>query len=124
MNKPYQSNLGQAAFTLTVEYTRESGKGKRTFRDDVTLQQYLNVGMPDVEQLHPLHVLYLKYLEERHVVASAILWDNSKPRGAEQILMKKGWIGTIERDFAADRRSEYYNINTGKPWPPKAKPPP
>jgi len=104
-------------FTLVIYYTyaarkKNGGVEKETKRADITTLQFENRGIPTKNQ-HPLAILTKLYVELKPLLHSAFFYDNYQRKGKQQvckIVIDKGREG----DYG-DRRSEYYDLQTGAP---------
>ena len=107
-----------ADFTLVITYTHKAaakrGKPTQTHRDDLTRLNYIGKHMK-VEGLHPLYVLYMKFLEEKPFAYAAKFFDNRREKGFQQVchfVIDKG----VQREYG-NRLDEYFDMETGKPQP-------
>ncbi|MCW5907329.1 MAG: hypothetical protein KIS94_05685 [Chitinophagales bacterium] len=104
-----------ADFTLVIDYTytaaRKRGKARQTHRDDITALNYSGNGVA-VDRLHPIAILYRKFLEEKPVTYRARIFDNRQCSKVRPIVFDVIFEKDIEHIYA-DRREEYYELSTG-----------
>lgn len=116
-------NSGYDRFTLFVTYryqfAKKIGKNTQLHRSDITRLKFENDGVP-VHELHPIAILYKKLLSVRHCIQTAIIYDNAADNYRKETIIYKGTkdAGSDVLDVTRDWRHEYYDLESGKPYPP------
>lgn len=107
-----------AEFTLLIDYTyaaaRYKGKPQQTHRDDFTSAMFKARGMK-INDMHPVAILYRKFLEEKLNTYRARIYDNriavNKDQLVFDLIIEKG-VEYLNRDW----RDQYYDITNGTKW--------
>jgi hypothetical protein len=112
-----KSDKTPAEFTLLIQYThnaaRYKGKPQQTHRDDFTRMNFRNNGVK-IDDMHPIAILYRKFLEEKMNTFRARIFDNRigcKDQLVFDLIIEKG-VEHLNRDY----RDQYYDITNGTKW--------
>ncbi len=118
IEKKAGSGKEYAPFSMVITWTynvaRKKGKPKQTYRDDITTLEFENNGVK-VKGLHPIAILYKKYLLEKLSAYSVVIYDNRKPV-ASQVVFRQVIQNGVTHPYE-DFREDYFDIQTGKPHP-------
>lgn len=115
--KPLDAKKEPAEFNLVIIYTynaaRKKGRDKQTHRCDLTALNYESSGM-DITDLHPLEILFRKYLEEKLITYRATMYNN-RPGTKQPVVFDVIIYQGTERWYC-NRLNEFYDMSTGKSW--------